>query len=80
MAHRHIIGFVIAFVGIIFIVIGATSFESRIVIVDADSIMVRIFDQNFNAPMVFLGIVLLVIGVWMRFRDKKNCKICNHKR
>ena len=80
MAHRHLLGFIIAFVGIIFAVIGATAFEHRVTTISPDTIMIRVFDQDFNAPMVFLGVVLIVIGTFMYFRDKKNCKICNHRR
>jgi len=80
MAHRHVAGFVIALVGIIFVVVGAQSFEHTIIKATQDSLMVRIFDQEFNGPLVFLGIVLIFIGILFRWKEKHDCHRCNNKR
>lgn len=80
MAHRHLIGFTIGFIGIIFLVVGATAFEHRILTISQDSIMIRVFDQDLNAPMIFLGITLIIIGTIMWFKEKKDCRICNHRK
>ena len=80
MAHRHILGFIIAFVGIIFVVVGAQSFEHTVIKATQDSLVVRIFDQEFNGPLVFLGIILIAIGIGFRLKDKHDCKKCNSKR
>lgn len=80
MAHRHIIGFAVILIGIAFLIIGATAYEHRILSVTEDSITIKVFDQDFNAPLVFLGISFIFIGVFMKMREKNGCHICNKKR
>lgn len=80
MVHRHITGFIISFIGIIFVVVGAQSFEHTIIKASEDSLMIRVFDQEFNSPLVFLGIILIIIGLGFYWKEKHDCHKCNGKK
>ena len=80
MSHRHLFGIIIVLLGIIFVSVGVNSFEARSVNITPQSIMVKIFDQDFNGPLVTLGIILIFIGVYSWWREKMKCHVCNKGR